>query len=52
MNLLFILAVIVTIMELFVAFFLIKRQKMAIWQSLYVSLPVIVIVWVVAIMYS
>ncbi len=52
MNLLFILAIIVTVAELFVAYFLIKKQKMALWQSLYVSLPVIVIVWVVAFMYS
>jgi len=49
---LILLAVVVTIMEVFVAVYLIKRHDMKLWQSLYTSLPVVVIVWVVAFMYS
>ncbi|GAB4075204.1 hypothetical protein GCM10028778_27070 [Barrientosiimonas marina] len=49
---LIILASLVTIMELFVAFFMIKKQGMSAWRSLYTSLPVIVIVWVVAFIYG
>ncbi|SDR00281.1 hypothetical protein SAMN05216232_3044 [Virgibacillus subterraneus] len=52
LSLLLILAIVVTIAEVLVAYFLIKKHNMKIWQSLYTSLPVIVIVWVVAIMYS
>ncbi|MFD2759899.1 hypothetical protein [Lentibacillus juripiscarius] len=49
---LILIAVVVTIMEVFVAVYLIKKHKMKLWQSLYTSLPVIVIVWVAAIIYS
>ncbi|WP_167751408.1 hypothetical protein [Lentibacillus salicampi] len=49
---LIVLAVAVTIMEVFVAVYLIKKHDMKMWQSLYTSLPVVVIVWVVAFMYS
>ncbi|MFD1360930.1 hypothetical protein [Lentibacillus salinarum] len=50
--LLILLAIIVTIMEIFVAVYLIKRHDMSVWRSLYTSLPVVVIVWVVAFMYT
>lgn len=50
--LLIILAVVVTVLELFVAVFLIKKHKMKLWQSLYTSLPVIIIVWVIVFMYT
>ncbi|SFB08582.1 hypothetical protein SAMN04488072_106272 [Lentibacillus halodurans] len=49
---LILLAIIVTIMEVFVTVFLIRKHGMKPWQSLYTSLPVVVIVWIVAIMYS
>jgi len=49
---LIVLAIVVTIMEFFVAFYLIKKHDMKMWRSLYTSLPVVVIVWVVAFMYS
>lgn len=49
LTLLIIIAIVVTVAELGVAFFLIKKHKMKLWQSLYISLPVIIIVWVVAI---
>ncbi|WP_176448963.1 hypothetical protein [Lentibacillus sp. CBA3610] len=50
-SLLMTLAIIVTIMEVFVAIFLVKKG-LSIWRTLYTSLPVIVIVWVVAFVYS
>ncbi|WP_164670726.1 hypothetical protein [Virgibacillus doumboii] len=52
MEMLIILALAVTVLEVFVAVFLIKKHKMKVWQSLYTSLPVIVIVWIVALMYT
>ncbi|GAA0430626.1 hypothetical protein GCM10008983_03770 [Lentibacillus halophilus] len=52
MSFLFLLAAIVTVMEVFVAVYLIKKHKMKLWQSLYSSLPVIVVVWIAAYMYS
>ncbi|MFC4559622.1 hypothetical protein ACFO3D_15625 [Virgibacillus kekensis] len=47
-SLVIVFAFIVTVAELLVSYFLIKKYKRGIWQSLYISLPVIVIVWVVA----
>ncbi|WP_175284914.1 hypothetical protein [Lentibacillus jeotgali] len=49
---LIVIAVVVTVMEVFVAFYLIKRHDMSMWQSLYTSLPVVVIVWIAAFTYS
>ncbi|GGJ95923.1 hypothetical protein GCM10007063_18020 [Lentibacillus kapialis] len=49
---LILIAIVVTVMEVFVAFYLIKKHGMKMWQTLYTSLPVVVIVWIAAFIYS
>lgn len=51
-SILIILAIAVTIMEVFVAIFLVKKHGMSVWRTLYTSVPVVVIVWVVAFIYT
>lgn len=51
-SLLVIIAIIVTIMEVFLATFLIKKQKMKPWQVAYMSIPAIVAIWFVALFFS
>ncbi|WP_430789195.1 hypothetical protein VBD025_03050 [Virgibacillus flavescens] len=50
--LLFIVAIVVTIFELFLAVYLVKKHNFPLSRTLYMAVPTVVILWVVAIVSS